>query len=595
MDSAYDHGIGNDRKNNTPSKCPFNGIFQSDAVASYFTVRKRSTWRRRRKLCGLWAFAMSVTLAHLSNSTACAGRSGHGSSAVPTTTTAVCKFWWNERRSGSRSLSQPIHGLFRSIPALSSLRKRDERNVDLSNLDGMYPTGASVEEVAVKTKKKPPDSAVSSRSPFPGWNQEFFLGITPQTLKSLMPQPTEQSNTVPAKQKSMLRKRVDLREGMSEALDELRSLRQEMERLREELGALKRLQMGGEFVDPEEEAKTQAAKARQKRRLQRQYEQVSSDVERWADDLLFPSDTSKHEGWVEIPCNKLLRSKLNRDGRTRVYLTWMKDSRGSSYITKRPTEKPDEQEWPCIRLYSTIDAPCDEVSLYLSNEEHVQDYNQLLDQYKDLDTITSHSKICWAQSPQILFIKPRDFVTYCSHRWRRDGTQVVINQACDAYDDSITANAFAFRGATFIGPDPDDPEVTRIAMLAHASPGKDVPSWACKAAIQSLAPIEPYRLFHKINEGVKQSRDALQAMSRRLDEAEMVRVNSGMDLNSTEGRTSCRPAGIALMGFACFWPNGGGVKEEPLAGVSRPSEVPGNAHSAQDEMMIRPLEENDTE
>jgi hypothetical protein len=132
-------------------------------------------------------------------------------------------------------------------------------------------------------------------------------------------------------------------------------------------------------------------------------------------------------------------------------------------------------------------------------------------------------------------------------------------------------------------------------MLAHASPGKDVPSWACKAAIQSLAPIEPYRLFHKINEGVKQSRDALQAMSRRLDEAEMVRVNSGMDLNSTEGCTSCRPAGIALMGFACFWPNGGGVKEEPLAAVTHSSEVPGDAHSAQDDVMIRPLEEHDAE
>jgi hypothetical protein len=68
-----------------------------------------------------------------------------------------------------------------------------------------------------------------------------------------------------------------------------------------------------------------------------------------------------------------------------------------------------------------------------------------------------------------------------------------------------------------------------------------------------------------------------------------------MDLNSTEGCTSCRPAGIALMGFACFWPNGGGVKEEPLAAVTHSSEVPGDAHSAQDDVMIRPLEEHDAE
>jgi hypothetical protein len=177
-----------------------------------------------------------------------------------------------------------------------------------------------------------------------------------------------------------------------------------------------------------------------------------------------------------------------------------------------------------------------------------------------LEEITPHSKICWAQSPQILFIKPRDFVTFCSHRWRRDGTQVVVNQACD-FHDGVAANAYALRGATFIGPDPDDPDQTRIAMLAHASPGKDIPVWACRTAIQSLAPIEPYRLFHKINEGVKHSRAELQAISQRLllNEAEMVGSN-----NSTAERTSRRPAGLAQLGYACFWPHGGGEKEHGL-------------------------------
>ena len=91
-------------------------------------------------------------------------------------------------------------------------------------------------------------------------------------------------------------------------------------------------------------------------------------------------------------------------------------------------------------------------------------------------------------------------------------------------------------------------------MVAHASPGSEVPTWACKAAIQSLAPMEPYRLFHKINEGVKKCHRELQASSQRLREAEL--VGSGGD-----DRISRRPAGLAQLGYACFWPNGGGEKE----------------------------------
>jgi hypothetical protein len=88
-------------------------------------------------------------------------------------------------------------------------------------------------------------------------------------------------------------------------------------------------------------------------------------------------------------------------------------------------------------------------------------------------------------------------------------------------------------------------------MLAHGNPGHDVPMWAMKTAVNSLAPIEPFKLFYKMNQGVLNNRDELEKTSRRLDDTELV----------ASGGVSRRPAGLAQLGYACFWPNGGGVQE----------------------------------
>jgi hypothetical protein len=466
---------------------------------------------------------------------------------------------------GTKFWSHNLSGLFRTIPAISHKRQRAlSRNVHLKDTP-------IIQEVSVKAAKPTKDKEKSIKFQIPPKSYQFLLGITPQTIPSL-------SST--SKQISPIKpRRLDLREGMAEALNELRSLRSEMEQMRKELANLKQLQYGGttNLEDGSDvDSDVDSIQMRQKR--MREFEKVAHDVEQWAENILFPSSLSTDDGdedtaagWTEVPCHKMFKQKFNRNGSTRAYIKWMKDSRGSSYITKSTVPTKDgksekEPEWPCLRLYSIIDAPCYEVCTYLAQEQHVGEYNQLLDQHKDIDTITSHSKICWARSPQLLFIKPRDFISFCSHRWKHDGTQIVINQACDSYNEK-TATAFALRGATYISPDPDDPDGrTRIAMLAHASPGKDIPQWACRTAIQSLVPIEPYRLFHKINEGVKQCRPELQELFTRQQQqqenyegthvTEMVGNNTGRG-----GSTSRSPAGLAQMGFACFWPNGGGEKE----------------------------------
>ena len=127
----------------------------------------------------------------------------------------------------------------------------------------------------------------------------------------------------------------------------------------------------------------------------------------------------------------------------------MKDSRGDR------ANKNDENLYPCIRCSSTIDAPLEDVCTYLSQESALSDYNDLVIEYKDVEEISPNAKICASWTPQILFIKRREFVTLCHHRWKKDGTEVIVNQAWSHDDFPETKDessgkacrAYALRGA----------------------------------------------------------------------------------------------------------------------------------------------------
>jgi hypothetical protein len=423
----------------------------------------------------------------------------------PATTTTAARTFLNEASQRS--------GWLRSIPALAEQRSRSLRD--------------TLDVVSVKTR------VVKQLSKVTGSHTGFYYGMTPHLV---------QTHTT---QRSGDRiKPLPMKDAVSLTLDELRSMRLDMEGLRDEIRALQRQLGGGSEVDQGSEDPD--ALLAQGRKRQREFDRIGREVERWAEHLLFEQE-GEVDGWKEVNCNKVLEASYNKHGCTKAYLKWMKDSRGSH------ANPDDDREYPCLKVFTTIDAPLEIVCQYLSDEQKFQEYNDLVVKHKQVEEIAPHAQICWGQTPPILFIQPRDFITFCHHRWLSDGTQVVVNQACDNHPSFVPdrPQAFAIRGANFLSRDPSDPTKTRIALLSHASPGPDVPHWASKTAVKALLPIEPFKLFHKISEGIVQHR---QELEEALPPAEMV--------SSTVNGRSCRPAGIAQMGYACFWPEGGGLQEE---------------------------------
>eukprot|EP00984_Skeletonema_dohrnii_P039118 scaffold43137_cov144-Skeletonema_dohrnii-CCMP3373.AAC.1 len=361
---------------------------------------------------------------------------------------------------------------------------------------------------------------------------------------------------------------------LGETMLELREMREEIISLREELHAVKkrlrdeedeergqrslgRLPSDGE-LDMDGFVEEEAEQSSGKRSRKRDFDRISKEVEKWASNILFEEERTGN-GWKEISCNNMMRKKFNRDGRTQVYLKWMSDSRDEQDRESGISDK-NSLDYPCIKCYATIDAPMETVCSFLSNEETIPIYNELVVDHDDIEEITPHSKITWTKMPKVLFVKSRDFVTFCSHRWWRDGTQVIVNQACE-HDDrpgvmvegqGDATRGFALRGANFISKDPNDPDKTRISILAHANPGGGLPQWAMNTAVNGVVQIEPFKLFHKINEGACNYQHQSSASSQTAH------------VNSLPGR-SAKPAGIAQLGYTCFWPNGGGLKELPFS------------------------------
>lgn len=355
---------------------------------------------------------------------------------------------------------------------------------------------------------------------------------------------------------------ISIQDILGDTLSEFKStseeLRDTLDAIRQEIAELSRIQkkmLEREGINydslNDDEKKIELAPTVKRKSLRKQreyYDKLAEEVEEWATHILFKEGVEE-DGWKDVECSKLLGNKYNKEGKIKCFLKWLPDSRN------KYADPNDKKDYPCIRCYTTLDAPIEQVCRYLADEKRMQEYNDLVIKHNDLEDISPHSKICWGQCPQILFIKPRDFITFCHHRWKKDGTQVVINQAVD-HEDAPTSleegksgacRAYALRGANFISKDPSDPNKTRLAILAHGNPGGNLPPWACKAAVNAVVPIEPFKLFYNIEKGVKKA--------RYEDESDPVIPS----LNSSSGNRSSRPGGLSQLGYACFWPDGGGL------------------------------------
>jgi len=397
----------------------------------------------------------------------------------------------------------------------------------------------TVSSVKVKTNKA--KTRIRKILEFAG-STGFYYGIDPERMIPKGGRPREPR---PPK----------LEDSMVLALEELKMLRLEMERMRTEIQQLTRKTIGDDddessyYIDDHSSAETKANALRKRRK---EAEILAAEIESWATAIL---EEGEEDGWTPVECSKMIRASVNGMERTKAFMKWMVDPRAEK------ADKEDRTKHPCIKCSSTIDAPLELVCTYLSQPEASIDYNDVVDKFEDLEEISPNAKICWGSSPQILFVKPRDFITFCHHRWKSDGTEVIVNQACEhpkyplrkLGKEGKSCRGYALRGANFISRCPEDPSKTKITIVAHCRPGGGLPEWATKTAVKALAPIEPFKLFHKINEQVMLNQDELQ---KRIQEE-----TKELSPSLPPGRTS-RPGGFAQIGYACFWPNGGGTEEQ---------------------------------
>jgi hypothetical protein len=72
-------------------------------------------------------------------------------------------------------------------------------------------------------------------------------------------------------------------------------------------------------------------------------------------------------------------------------------------------------------------------------------------------------------------------------------------------------------------------------------------------AVNAVVQVEPFKFFHNMNDSIRKYQEPASLLQHSQTQVCNVR-------NHPE--RSNKPAGIAHLGFTCFWPNGGGLEEE---------------------------------
>ena len=72
-------------------------------------------------------------------------------------------------------------------------------------------------------------------------------------------------------------------------------------------------------------------------------------------------------------------------------------------------------------------------------------------------------------------------------------------------------------------------------------------------AVNAVVQVEPFKFFHNMNDSIRNYQEP--ASSLQHSQTQVSNVGNHPDRSS-------KPAGIAHLGFTCFWPNGGGLEEE---------------------------------
>lgn len=379
-------------------------------------------------------------------------------------------------------------------------------------------------------------------------NSGVYYGLGEEILKELKEKINEEKNikcSIMEQKVGSEKKELDssfdktiteYRLTMKELKDSLSDIKKEIQGLSDLMKQSKELQ--------DEEGDIYSIK-NQRWRKQKKYDAIAKDVEEWAQKIL---KEGSENGWDEVFCNKMFRHRYNRNGNIKCFLKWMPDSRDEMGDSS-------DDEYPCLKLFATIDAPLEEVCNYLSDSNHVSEYNDLVIEHHDIESIAPYAKICWAACPKILIVKPRDFVTFCCLKWKKDGTQIVLNQAVEhenkppihSEGDGKYCRALALRGANIISRHPEYNDKTLLALITHASTGGNIPKWSIRTIVKTIAPIEPFKLCYKIEKRVQASMAAKQ--------------EAKVKMTSSSPTKGCRPGGLSQLGYACFWPEGGGLVE----------------------------------
>eukprot|EP00752_Nemacystus_decipiens_P013075 g11564.t1 len=164
-------------------------------------------------------------------------------------------------------------------------------------------------------------------------------------------------------------------------------------------------------------------------------------------------------------------------------------SRSSCYEGQSVADQKAAAKFACMKVVGTIDANADDVYELFRDNERVHEYNENCVEIRDLEWLSSDTKISWSATRRVGPLQARDFVTVVHYRNLEDGTKIVINRPAehpDARPGKTYVRAQILRAANIMRPNAQDPTKTDFINVMHINPGGVADSWLGAMVVNRL-------------------------------------------------------------------------------------------------------------
>mmetsp|Transcript_25777 Transcript_25777/g.33788 ORF Transcript_25777/g.33788 Transcript_25777/m.33788 type:complete len:543 (+) Transcript_25777:115-1743(+) len=252
-----------------------------------------------------------------------------------------------------------------------------------------------------------------------------------------------------------------------------------------------------QFITPLEEAQAQLEKD-----LKERYEQLM------ASNRLYEELVARRQSqiYVDKLNDQTLRKVLEcLDEGPEDQWELISDKHGVE-VSRKFMETQDSRggKYCCVKAIGQLKCSPAQIQALFDDPTRVAEYNPFFGEGRQLERLDESTTVCWASSPGIFPLKPRDFCTLVHFRTLADGSHIVINRYVEHPDAPVTRKyqrARILLSAQIISPVQESNSKCKFITVTQVDPGGFAPAWI----VNQVATSGPATFFMNVEKAARKT------------------------------------------------------------------------------------------